>query len=97
VKQDRTLNLKTLNGVKGKEDVKPQANGKQALLKRRLAVVVNHVLQPHTGFDVLLPYTLNGVLQSILLFHPNLLNLKSTLAVQRIVGNTCTLAVALNS
>lgn len=46
VKEDRTRNFKTLNIVKGKEDVVPQVNDKQALLSRRLAIVVNSCLQP---------------------------------------------------
>lgn len=59
--------------MKGKEDVVPQVNGKQASLTQRLATVVKLVLQPpnrydalqpHVGFDVLLPYAPSDVLQT---------------------------------
>lgn len=72
MKQDHTLNHQTLNGLKNKEFVVPQANGKKTLLIQRLAVVVNpilqphdryDVLQPHIGCDILLAYTLHDVLQ----------------------------------
>lgn len=43
-KTNSPLNLQTLNDVKGKENVVPQANGKQVLLTQRLEAIGNPVM-----------------------------------------------------